>query len=160
MKTIFWLDFVLILNQKSLKHWIKIYLEKNIFGSSHLKNNKVYLLPIVEGIIGLDPMMRFAAIIDLKGNISEAIMKEGKTSLKSQKEEEHFCKQVAVRRKIRQQFDKSLGPVNYVHIERQKITQIIIYPKRKTVYVTMEANMDMKRKLEIVKSIKQKTMKL
>jgi hypothetical protein len=131
-----------------------------MFRSTHLKNNKVNLLPIVEGIIGLDPMMRFAAIIDLKGNISEAIMKEGKTSLKTQKEEEHFCKQVAIRRKIRQQFDKSLGSVNYIHIEREKITQIVIYPKRKTVYVTMEPNMPIKRKLEIVKLIKKKASKL
>ena len=131
-----------------------------MFGSSHLKNNKVDLLPIVEGIIGLDPMMRFAAIIDLKGNISEAIMKEGKTSLKTQKEEEHFCRQVAMRRKIRQEFDKSLGPVNYVHIERQKITQVVIYPKSKTVYVTMEPNMDIKRKMEIVDLIKKKASKL
>lgn len=115
------------------------------------------LLPIVEAILDLDPMMRFAAIIDLKGNISEAIMKEGKTSLKSQKEEEHFCKQVAVRREIRQQFDKSLGPVNYVHIERQKVTQVVVYPRRKTVYVTMEPNMDTARKLKIIEEIKKKT---
>ena len=127
---------------------------------SHLKNSKVDLLPIVEDIIGLAPIMRFAAIIDLKGNISEAIMKEGKTSLKSQKEEERFCKQVAMRRKIRQQFDKSLGPVNYVHIERQKITQIVIYTKRKIVYITMEPNVDIKQKLEIVESIKKKTRRL
>ena len=118
------------------------------------------LLPIVEDILSLDPMMRFAAIIDLKGNISEAIMKEGKTSLKSQKEEEHFCKQVAIRRKIRKQFDKSLGLVNYVHIERQKVTQIVIYPKHKTVYVTMEPNMDIRRKMEIIQKIKKKTGKL
>lgn len=120
-------------------------------------NNKANLLAIVEDIIGLDPMMRFAAIIDLKGNISEAIMKEGKTSLKSQKEEEHFCKQVAMRRKIRQEFDKSLGPVNYVHIERKKVTQFVIYPKRKTVYVTIEPNMDINKKLKIIESIKKKT---
>lgn len=123
-------------------------------------NHKISLLPIVEYILELDPMMRFAAIIDLKGNISEAIMKEGKTSLKSQKEEEHFCKQVAIRRKIRKQFDKSLGSVNYVHIERQKVTQIVIYPKHKTVYVTMEPNMDITRKLEIIENIKKKTSNL
>ena len=114
----------------------------------------------MEYILELDPMMRFAAIIDLKGNISEAIMKEGKTSLKSQKEEEHFCKQVAIRRKIRKQFDKSLGSVNYVHIERQKVTQIVVYPKHKTVYVTMEPNMDITRKLEIIENIKKKTSNL
>ena len=127
-----------------------------------MKSNKrkIDLLPIVEGILALDPMMRFAAIIDLKGNISEAIMKEGKTSLKSQREEEHFCKQVAVRRKIRKRFDKSLGPVNYVHIERKKITQFVIYPRRKTVYVTMEPNMSITRKLEIIEIIKRKTLNL
>ncbi len=125
-----------------------------------MNKQKVSLLPIVEEIIDLDPQMRFAAIIDLKGNISEAIMKGGKTSLKSQREEEHFCKQVAIRRKIRQQFDKSLGSVNYVHIERQKVTQIVIYPKRKTVYVTMEPGIGIARKMELINTIKKKTAKL
>ncbi len=120
-------------------------------------NGKANLIPIVEGILSIDPAMRFVAIIDLKGNISEAIMKDGKTSLKNQKEEEHFCKQVALRRKMRKQFDKSLGSVNYVHIEREKVTQIVVYPKRKTVYVTIEPNVDINRKLEIVKLIKKKT---
>lgn len=114
----------------------------------------------MEDILSIDPGMRFAAIIDLKGNISEAIMKEGKTSLKSQKEEEHFCKQVAIRRKIRNEYNKSLGEVNYVHIERAKVTQIVVYPKRKTVYVTMEPDVKMMRKLEIVKLIKEKTLEL
>jgi hypothetical protein len=120
-------------------------------------NGKANLIPIVEDILSIDPGMRFAAIIDLKGNISEAIMKEGKTSLKTQKEEEHFCRQVALRRKIRKQFDKSLGPVKYVHIEREKVTQIVVYPKRKTVYVTIEPNLDIKRKLDLVELIKKKT---
>ena len=123
-------------------------------------NGKAHLIPIVEDILSIDPGMRFAAIIDLQGNISEAIMKEGKTSLKTQREEEHFCKQVALRRKMQKQFDKSLGPVNYVHIEREKVTQIIVYPKRKTVYVTIEPNVNIKRKLEIVELIKKKTIRL
>ena len=123
-------------------------------------NGKANLIPIVEGILSIDPGMRFAAIIDLKGNISEAIMKKGKTSLKTQKEEEQFCKQVALRRKMRKQFDQSLGPVNYVHIEREKVTQIVVYPKRKTVYVTIESNLNIKRKLEIVELVKKKTASL
>ena len=123
-------------------------------------NHKLDLVPIVEDILAIDPSMRFAAIIDLKGNISEAIMKEGKTSLKSQKEEEHFCKQVALRRKIRNKFNKSLGKVDYVHIERERVTQIVLYPKRKTVYVTMEPKLDITRKLEIVDLIKKKTVQL
>ena len=124
------------------------------------KNHKSDLIPIVEKILAIDPGMRFVAIIDLKGNISESIMKEGKTSLKSQKEEEHFCKQVALRRKMRNEFNKSLGKVDYVHIEREKVTQIVVYPKRKTVYVTMEPNIGIIKKLKIVKLIKEKTMQL
>ena len=123
-------------------------------------NHKADLLATVEDILSIDAAMRFAAIIDLKGNISEAIMKEGKTSLKSQREEEHFCKQVALRRRMRNEFNKSLGKVDYVHIEREKVTQIVIYPKRKTVYVTIEPDLDMTRKLEIVRLVKEKTIQL
>ena len=67
---------------------------------------KIDLLDIVQKILKLDTKMRFAAIIDPKGNIREAIMKTGKTNLKTQKEEEHFCKQVAQRRSMRKEFDK------------------------------------------------------
>ena len=42
---------------------------------------KQNLLEIVEKIISLDSQMRFASIIDLKGNIVEGIMKTGKTLL-------------------------------------------------------------------------------
>ena len=118
------------------------------------------LIEIVEKIIDLDSKMRFAAIIDLKGNIIEAIMKSGKTSLKSQKEEEHFCKQVAQRRKMRKDFDKSLGKVRYVHVEREKVTQIVLYTKRKTIYFTMEPEASINKKIQLVTKIKKITANL
>ena len=118
---------------------------------------KVDLLKIVEDIIKLDPKMRFAAIIDAKGNIREAIMKGGKTSLKSQKEEEHFCKQVAQRRTMRKEFDRSLGKVRYVHVEREKVTQMVAYTKRNIIYFTMEPEMSIEKKIRIVTKIKKIT---
>ena len=42
---------------------------------------KIDLLKIVEKVVGLNSKMRFAAIIDGKGNIREGIMKKGQTSL-------------------------------------------------------------------------------
>ena len=114
-------------------------------------------MDLVEDIIDLDPKMRFAAVIDSKGNIVEAIMKSGKTSLKSQKEEEHFCKQVVERRKMRKNFDKNLGKVRYVHVEREKVTQMAIYPKKYTVYFTMEPEMTLDRKVKLVNKIKKMT---
>jgi LPS sulfotransferase NodH len=121
---------------------------------------KIDLLKIVESMINLDPKMRFAAIIDTKGNIREAIMKSGKTSLKTQKEEEHFCKQVAQRRKMRQEFDRSLGKVRYVHVEREKVTQMVTYVKRNIVYFTMEPEMSIDTKIRIITKIKKITSNL
>lgn len=114
-------------------------------------------MEIVEDIINLDSKMRFVAIVDKDGNIVESIMKEGKSSLKSQKEEEHFCKQVAQRRKMRADFDESLGQVRYVHVEREKLTQMVIYPKNYTIYFTMEPEMSMESKLKIINKIKKLT---
>ena len=116
--------------------------------------NGADLLLLVEDVIGLDSRMRFAAVIDNNGNIREAIMKAGKTSLKSQKEEEHFCKQVAQRRKMRREFDVSLGKVRYVHVEREKVTQMVVYTSRNIIYFTMEPEMPIEEKLMLVTKIK------
>lgn len=118
------------------------------------------LLKIVEQIADLDSKMRFVAIIDLKGNIVEAIMKSGKTSLKTQKEEEHFCKQVSQRRKMRYEFNRHLGKVRYVHVEREKVTQIVIYSKRKTIYFTVEPELSINKKLRLIMRIKKITSSL
>ena len=118
---------------------------------------KQNLLEIVEKIVALDTNMRFASIIDLNGNILEGIMNEGKTSLESQKQEEYFCKQVARRRKMRNEFDRQLGKVRYVHVEREKVTQFAIYTKRKIVFVTLEPELSIQRKMKVVNSIKRIT---
>jgi len=118
------------------------------------KNN---LLEIVQKILDLDSKMRFAAIIDTKGNIREAIMKAGKTSLESQKEEEHFCKQVAQRRTMRKEFDRTLGKVRYVHVEREKVSQMVIYTKRNIVYFAMEPEMPISTKIRLITKIKKFT---
>ena len=115
------------------------------------------LLDLVQKILKLDTKMRFAAIIDPKGNIREGIMKSGKTNLKSQKEEEHFCKQVAQRRSMRKEFDKSLGKVRYVHIEREKVSQMVVYTKRNIVYFTMEPEMPIDTKIRLITKVKKIT---
>ena len=104
--------------------------------------------------------MRFVGIIDMKGNIVEGIMKKGKTSLESQKEDEHFCRQVAERRKMRSEFDKKLGKVRYVHVERENVTQLVVYTKKNTILVTVEPELNIKKKMQIVNSIKKTASKL
>ncbi len=120
-------------------------------------SKKPDLLKIVEEILDLDSKMRFVAIIDLKGKILESIMKSGKTSLKTQKEEEHFCKQVALRRKMRYEFNLHLGKVRYVHVEREKVTQLVIYSRRKITYFTVEPELSINKKLRLIMRVKKIT---
>ena len=112
------------------------------------------LLKIVEEILNLDPAMRFVAIIDLKGNILEAIMKEKKTSLETQKQQEKFCKDSAKTRLMREYYDESLGKTRYAHIERENVTQIYLYPQKSTIFVTMEPELSIDRKMSIITKIK------
>lgn len=115
---------------------------------------KAALLKMAEEIIERSPKMRFVAIINPKGDIVEGIMKKGKASLESQKEEEHFCRQVAQRRQMRKEFDRTLGKVRYVHVEREKVSQLVVYTSRYTIFVTVEPEMPLKAKIDLVNAIK------
>jgi len=112
------------------------------------------LLEIVENILALDTAMRFAAILDLNGKILEGIMNESKTSLESQKQQEKFCKDAAMARKMREKYNDTLGKVRYIHNERENVTQIISYAPNCTIFVTMEPELRINKKLQIITKIK------
>ena len=112
------------------------------------------LLNVAKNILALNNAMRFASILDLKGNIIEGIMKDRKTSLESQKQQEKFCKDAAKARKMREAYDKKLGKVRYVHTERENVTQITVYIKKYTIFITMEPELSVNKKLQIVTKIK------
>ena len=111
-------------------------------------------LNVVENILSLNTAMRFASILDLKGNIIEGIMKDRKSSLESQKQQEKFCKDAAKARKMREAYDKKLGKVRYVHTERENVTQITVYIKKYTIFITMEPELSVNKKLQIITKIK------
>ena len=118
------------------------------------------LLKIAEKILALDSAMRFAAILDLNGNILEGIMNENKTSLESQKQQEKFCKDAAKARKMREVYDDTLGKVRYIHTERENVTQITSYTPNSTIFITMEPELRINKKLQIVTKIKKITAEL
>ena len=115
------------------------------------------LLKIAEKILALDSAMRFAAILDLNGNILEGIMNENKTSLESQKQQEKFCKDAAKARKMREVYDDTLGKVRYIHTERENVTQITSYTPNCTIFITMEPELRINKKLQILTRIKKIT---
>ena len=120
-------------------------------------SKEMKMLKIVENILALDSAMRFAAILNLNGNILEGIMQENKTSLESQKQQERFCKDAAKARKMREAYDRKLGKVRYVHTERENVTQITSYTKKYTIFITMEPELRINKKLQIITKIKTMT---
>ena len=120
-------------------------------------NKEAELLQIVEKILDLDSAMRFTAITDLNGKILEGIMKENKSSLESQKQQEKFCKDASKARKMREKYNDTLGKVRYIHNERENVTQIISYAPNCTIFVTMEPELRINKKLQIITKIKKMT---
>ena len=118
------------------------------------QTNDEQLLNVAENILAFNTAMRFAGILDLRGNIIEGIMKDRKTSLESQKQQEKFCRDAAKARKMREAYDKKLGKVRYVHTERENVTQITVYVKKYTIFITMEPELSVNKKLQIVTKIK------
>ncbi len=74
--------------------------------------------------------------------------------MESQKQQEKFCKDAAKARKMREAYDKKLGKVRYVHTERENVTQITVYVKKYTIFITMEPELSVNKKLQIVTKIK------
>lgn len=84
------------------------------------------------------PQVRFAAVADLDGRIVAGIVRSGGIPAGLRRESETFCKRAAKHRRMRGEFDASLGRVSYVHVERETATQLAVYHPEFTVCLTME----------------------
>jgi len=55
---------------------------------------------------------------------------------------------------MREADDKKLGKVRYVHTERENVTQFTVYIKKYTIFITMEPDLSVNKKLQIITKIK------
>ena len=55
---------------------------------------------------------------------------------------------------MRREFDKSLGKVRYVNVERENITQIVTYINSKSIFVTIEPELTIIAKEQLISKIK------
>ena len=59
--------------------------------------------------------------------------------------------------KMREKYNGTLGKVRYIHNERENVTQIISYAPNCTIFVTMEPELRINKKLQIITKIKKMT---
>ena len=119
------------------------------------KTNNLDML--IQKIGKLHKKIRFVAIIDKNGKILKTEMRDEVPSLLKTKNEEKFCQDVTIRRKMREEFDKSLGKVRFVNVERENISQIVMYAKTKSLFVTVEPEISIKDKTKIISQLKKLT---
>ena len=115
---------------------------------------------LIKKIGKLHKKIRFVAIIHKNGKIIKTEMRDEVPSLLKTKNEEKFCQDVTIRRKMREEFDKSLGKVRFVNVERENISQIVMYAKTKSFFVTIEPEISINDKIKIISKIKKLTANL
>ena len=109
---------------------------------------------LIKKIGKLHKMIRFVAIINKNGKIIKSEMRDEVPSLLKTKNEEKFCQDVTVRRKMREEFNKTLGKVRFVNVERENVSQIVMYAKTKSLFVTVEPEISVNDKSKIISQIK------
>ena len=122
------------------------------------KTNNLDML--IQKIGKLHKKIRFVAIINKNGKILKTEMRDEVPSLLKTKNEEKFCQDVTIRRKMREEFDKSLGKVRFVNVERENISQIVMYAKNKSLFVTVEPEISINDKTQIISQLKKLTSSL
>jgi len=84
-------------------------------------DNVEELEKICQKINKLDPKMRSARIINSRGHQVSGGMKEGLLSLEAQKQDEMMFMELALRVKMRHEFDKEFGQVHFSMSYREKV---------------------------------------
>ena len=81
---------------------------------------------ICNDIRDLDAKIRFAGVINNRGILVAGGMRQGVEPLESQRDDEMLFMELALRVKMRQEFDKQLGLVNFALASRGKSLEISV----------------------------------
>ena len=111
---------------------------------------------ICDSILSIDPKIRFAGVINERGRLVAGGQKENVEPLESEKDDEMIFMELALRVKMRKEFDKQLGQVNFAMASRERALAISVIINDDILYVVSEPDTDYgvlpKKILEIIHS--------
>ena len=119
---------------------------------------------ICQSIIKLDSKMRSARLINSRGHLIAGGMKEGLLSLEAQKQDEMMFMELALRVRMRHEFDAEFGEVHFSMSYRDKVI-VMSFPLNNDYFllVSCEKETDFGKLpfkvLEIIQSLKKSPMK-
>ena len=106
-------------------------------------SGKIYdYTQICNSILTLEPKIRFAGVINERGRLVAGGMKENVEPLENEKDDEMIFMELALRVKMRKEFDKQLGPVNFAMASRERALAISIIINDDILYVVAEPDAD------------------
>ncbi len=119
--------------------------------------SKIYdYTKICNSILSIDPKIRFAGVINERGRLVAGGMKDNVEPLESEKDDEMIFMELALRVKMRKEFDKQLGPVNFAMASRERALAISVVINDDILYIVSEPDADYgslpKKILEIIHS--------
>ena len=102
-------------------------------------SGKIYdYAKICNSISSIDPQLRFAGVINERGRLVAGGMKENVEPLESEKDDEMIFMELALRVKMRKEFDKQLGPVTFAMASRERALAISVIINNDILYVVSE----------------------
>jgi len=128
-----------------------------LLGRKSNLSGKIYdYTKICDDVMSLDPKIRFAGVINERGRLVAGGMKENVEPLESEKDDEMIFMELALRVKMRKEFDKQLGCVNFAMASRERALAISAIINDDILYVVSEPDADYgilpKKILEIIHS--------
>ncbi len=91
-----------------------------------------------EEIFQIDNNIKYFALIDLEGHILVENSKDSTSFVETDAEKILFYHQLGTRRSKREDYDDVCGETSYVHIQRKKIQQLVVYLPLVTIYLMID----------------------
>lgn len=91
-----------------------------------------------EEIFQIDNNIKYFALIDLEGHILVENSKDSTSFVETDAEKILFYHQMGTRRSKREDYDDICGETSYVHIQRRKIQQLVVYLPLVTIYLMID----------------------
>ncbi len=92
--------------------------------------------------MSLDPKIRFVGVVSERGRLVAGGMKDSIKSLEDERDDEMIFMELALRVKMRKEFDEQLGPVKFAMALRERILAISVLINDDILYAVFEPDAD------------------
>ncbi len=104
---------------------------------------KIYdYVRICNSVMSIDPKIRFAGVINERGRLVAGGMKDSIKSLEDERDDEMIFMELALRVKMRKEFDGQLGSVKFALALRERILAISVPINDDILYAVFEPDTD------------------